>query len=377
MSCSKLKKYLINFKEEYTVNFPFITRSKKGSSFAFCLDCGLDFSIAHGGKNDISSHVKSKRHQASAKCHEENKKINSLFVPTDFSVIRAESLVTAFIVEHNLPFSCADHVGPLLRKIFPTSELAKKYGAARTKTTAIMQLMAEEGRNSIVSILQKQPFAVATDGSNDNDKLYPIVVTYFNRETSMVENNVLCMPELNGDATGRNIGNLIVENLNVRNIPLENCIALGCDNANVMIGKKNGVAAVLTEAHKEIIVMGCLCHLIDLATGRGINSLPVSVDELLVDVFYYFKKSSKRKETLKALQEVHGDVKKVLKHVETRWLSMGRCLDRILEQWEPLLKFFELENKSLEKKNARTVSQANLEAYTIPKLKKKKLLSPL
>jgi len=41
----------------------------------------------------------------------------------DLGVIRAEALFT----EHNLPLACADHTGPLFRKMFPDSTIATKY----------------------------------------------------------------------------------------------------------------------------------------------------------------------------------------------------------------------------------------------------------
>lgn len=42
------------------------------------------------------------------------------------------------------------------------------------------------------------------------------------------------MPVL-GEFTGRNIDELTIDNLVAKNIPIENCIALGCGNADVMI----------------------------------------------------------------------------------------------------------------------------------------------
>jgi hypothetical protein len=41
---------------------------------------------------------------------------------------------------------------------------------------------------------------------------------------------------------------------------------------------------------------------------------------------------------------------KILKHVATRWLSLGKCLDRLFEQWDALNIFFKQEFE-IEKKN--------------------------
>lgn len=112
---------------------------------------------------------------------------------------------------------------------------------------------------------------------------------------------------------------------------------MACGNVPVMIGLKNGVAAVLKESHENIAIVGCCCHLINLAAQEGSACLPVNVDEIL-DVFYYLEKSSKRKDKLKAFQSLHDiEANKILKHVCARWLSLGRSLKRLAEQWQPLL----------------------------------------
>lgn len=94
---------------------------------------------------------------------------------------------------------------------------------------------------------------------------------------------------------------------------------MSADNANIMICEKNGVAAVLKEAQPNLIVVGCPCHLINLAAQKGAACFPVKVYEILVDVFFYLEKSLKRKDRLKDFQRVHDiEVRKVLKHAPTR-----------------------------------------------------------
>lgn len=75
-----------------------------------------------------------------------SKIVNSCQTLTEFmpdknsqeKVINAEVLFTGYILEHNLPFEASSHAGPLFRKMFPDSEVAKKYGCSSTKTSAII-----------------------------------------------------------------------------------------------------------------------------------------------------------------------------------------------------------------------------------------------
>ena len=54
-------------------------------------------------------------------------------------MIAAEGMFSLMIAKHNLPFSVADHFSELVKNMFPDSEIAKKYGAARTKATCMIR----------------------------------------------------------------------------------------------------------------------------------------------------------------------------------------------------------------------------------------------
>ncbi|GBM59436.1 hypothetical protein AVEN_117640-1 [Araneus ventricosus] len=123
--------------------------------------------------------------------------------------------------------------------MFLDSETTKKYGCARTKTSAIIAEIGKAEKNAIICTLKKVPFSIAIDGGNKGDfKLYPLVVTFHNEETQKMESSFLSNSALKGNSTGVNIANLILNELKSNNIPLENCLALSAENASMMIGKK-------------------------------------------------------------------------------------------------------------------------------------------
>ena len=53
---AKKKKYLVKFNESWSQKFKSIQKSRKGENYALCTVCGCDFSIGHGGENDINKH---------------------------------------------------------------------------------------------------------------------------------------------------------------------------------------------------------------------------------------------------------------------------------------------------------------------------------
>ena len=60
------------------------------------------------------------------------------------------------------------------------------------------------------------------------------------------------------------------------------------------------------------------------------------------NLFWWFHHSSKRVNELESFQGwLEVDAHKILKKVDTRWLSLHACVNRILEQYAPLLSYFD------------------------------------
>ena len=107
-------------------------------------------------------------------------------------------------------------------------------------------------------------------------------------------------------------------------IPWGNCLSLGSDNAPVMTGHIKGVFAFLQKEQPEIFLSGCTLHMVHNAAKKASKHLP-PIEEALVDVFYFFEKSSDRQQRFKGTQRLYDEeMKKMVKHVSTRWLSIGK-----------------------------------------------------
>ena len=80
-----------------------------------------------------------------------------------------------------------------------------------------------------------------------------------------------------------------------------------------------------------------------------LKKLPISIDELLIDICYHFKHSSKRYSEFTAIREEFSDLaplRIILKHCTTRWLSLECCVKRLLNQWPALHAYFDREVES-------------------------------
>ena len=125
--------------------------------------------------------------------------------------------------------------------------------------------------------------------------------------------------------------NLIEAEFKAHKIPWENCLALGADNAPVMVGRDKGVYGHMSRKNPSIFMAGCVCHLIHIAAEKGAACLPLDVSQLLIDAYYYLDKSNLSSKKCSF---------SMMKHVSTRWLSIKKCLPRLIENSEHLYTFF-------------------------------------
>ncbi|PIK45330.1 hypothetical protein BSL78_17795 [Apostichopus japonicus] len=198
----------------------------------------------------------------------------------------------------------------------------------------------------IADHLRQTPFSLSTDGSSDygnEEQLYPVVVRYFDESLKKIVRVLFEIRTTKDRSTGFNIFKLVDAALTAKKIPWKNCICFSCDNASVMVGIREGVAAYVKKQNPDVFVLGCLCHRLHLAAEKGADTLPFTPVDILVKIYYYLEKSSKRHKDMKEAQAMCGTANhKILKHVCTRWLSLEHSLHRLLEQW-PLVYYFKKE----------------------------------
>ena len=116
---------------------------------------------------------------------------------------------------------------------------------------------------------------------------------------------------------------LINEEFENEDVSWKQCISFGADNAAVMQGANAGVAAFVKEFNPSVFFIGCPCHLMKIVAQNWAKALKCQLDDLILDIFYYIEKSSKRNQGIKKCQEKFGvPLKTILKHV-TWWLSLG------------------------------------------------------
>ncbi|KAK1898498.1 Protein FAM200B [Dissostichus eleginoides] len=193
--------------------------------------------------------------------------------------------------------------------------------------------------------MRENPFTLVTDGSNDTglEKMNPLTVRIF--DINKVVHLDMCTTSGRRFDTAEVIYTKINDTLQENDIPWRNCVGLSIDNAPVNTGARNSISARMLKENGSIYIHGSPCHIIhNTAKHAGQKFMEISgfdPEDLTVDVGYWFKGSTNRKGYLAEFCEFHeSEYMEMLLHISMRWLSLERCITRILRQYGPLTSYF-------------------------------------
>lgn len=139
------------------------------------------------------------------------------------------------------------------------------------------------------------------------------------------------------------------------------------DTCNVMKGSKNRVIAKLHIMQPKVIDVHCICHVVDLCVKSAAKELPMKVDDLLVDMYYLFHHSVKHVASLVEYAKFCTvEYRSVVKHCQTRWLSLGHTIKRTLQIWDPLCSYFISHSDNERAEKVRVISTILKDPLTKP-----------
>ena len=120
--------------------------------------------------------------------------------------------------------------------------------------------------------------------------------------------------------------------LTIADLDWNNVVGFSSDNCNVMIGRRNSVLSKSKEKSPHIYSVGCPSHLVNICAKAAYKELTYNPELLVIDIYYYFEKSSKRREDLKEFKDFCNVAQqRVMKHCPTRWLSPS--FTKVLEKF--------------------------------------------
>lgn len=315
----------------------------KGTTSAMCKYC-LCTLIPH--KSALIKHLQTAKHKKLVSNVETSKSISEMIKrPCEDAKKRAELKLAALIATKNLSFNLLDTLMPLLKDIFPDSEIAQKITLCRTKGQAVVkQILGPQCKETLVERL-KTPgkfFSSVIDETTDITvkKQCALSVISFNDTTNTVETNFFDLYEVES-GTGENLCTEMLNKFREQNIPLENLVGFAADTTNAMVGAHNSVFTHLKDEIPNIACVKCSAHSIHLVASKACLKLPRSIEDMLRNIGAHFSRSSQRKSRLTEIQKFFDEeIHTILSPCTTRWLSLKPCVDRVLEQKLVLIEYF-------------------------------------
>lgn len=155
---------------------------------AKCRLCCSEFTISHGGENDVKKHMKTGKHLKHVAKPTSSRSITDFYTTTKTdsgeknSVAAAETIEVYHTINHSLGYVSCDCQGKLFPKMFSDSKITEKYSCGKTKATKIVQnvLGPESKKRILVDLENHRFFSIGTDASNKGTAFFfTAIQTYY------------------------------------------------------------------------------------------------------------------------------------------------------------------------------------------------------
>ena len=193
--------------------------------------------------------------------------------------------------------------------------------------------------------VNESPFVtVLTDESTDitNHKRLVVYVQITDTESFQPSTHFVANKECL-DTTGAGIVKYIQEVMSELDVPLIKVMSMGSDGAAVMTGRNKGCTGILLWSNPHMVNVHCVAHSLALCTSQAAEAIPELKEhqQILTDLFYYFRASPKRAAKIREIQKLLEDPVLTYKELHSiRWLSYYSALQTVHRTIDSLLTYF-------------------------------------
>ncbi|XP_078693711.1 zinc finger protein 862-like [Branchiostoma floridae x Branchiostoma belcheri] len=192
-------------------------------------------------------------------------------------------------------------------------------------------------------IANSEAVSIMIDKSTDISVSKNLIVFLSLCSEGVIKTRFLKLHEVDGPANAENIYQALLTTLEERGIPVAKVCGLGTDGANVMVGRKSGLASLLKQENPLAYTTHCAAHRHSLAVSQAAANFPYlrRMQNTVGALHTYFARLGKRSQELKnVLQALEEPVLKMLELHKVRWLSFGNCIVNIRRSLRSLLELF-------------------------------------
>ncbi|XP_078043223.1 uncharacterized protein LOC144473318 [Augochlora pura] len=347
---SKKKMYTQKFKESWLsepVFAPWLARSSKSNLEARCHVCNKVFCAK---RSALVQHEKTVAHQEQMRAS--GKAVNTEMLQLlchKGNIKRAELRHVLDIVEHGKSFNSCDRYVDTIPDVHaecncscPTLQNLK---LKRTKVSALIKNVINKAIiEKVANVLRHTFFSILIGDSTDaeSSKIFAVLARYIHE--NKIHSYVLEYVGIKS-GTADNLFKCFEYALAKHNISIKNVVGISSDNTNVMVGEHPSFVTLFKERNPDVVTIPCICQKLDLIAIEACKLIPDNVNKLMHRIFNYTGQGGKRIRELEELQ-IFASRHKMLEPSKTKWLSMSKCIPRLLEQWAVLLVYFEGEKNA-------------------------------
>ena len=149
------------FTNEMQEKHPYFRKGRNDYE-AECLVCksGTYISVVPKGNGDLNTHLQSEKHHKAVRGAVASTKMTNYFITAgskcEDEITAAEGTLAFHAVKHHHSFLSMDCTSVLLKKIFPDSNVAKKFSSGRTKTKKVVtSVLAQYSIDAVLKFLKK------------------------------------------------------------------------------------------------------------------------------------------------------------------------------------------------------------------------------
>lgn len=314
---------------------------------AKCIWCDCDFSISHGGLNDVRKHANRKNHVDLMKAKMTTKSVPVCFQENRANLLNAakEATQVYHMVRHNHSFKSMACTSKLMRCVYNEKEFACSATKSMTIVTGVFEPMI---LNRLKSELEQALYVcLSTDTSSHNEiTMYPIIARYF-LPLEGIKTRLIDFSNLRSE-TGKDIFEVLKttwETWNIRekisSFCGDNC-RTNFGNVDRVHGDKNVFARLKHAIGDKLVGIGCILHILhNTPEDACLNALPFDVQHILVLIYKQFYKSTKQTKSLEqCCNELSIEFAKIKGGPKTRFLAKKRSINSVLKVYEPAQKYF-------------------------------------
>ena len=325
-----------------------------------CSYCKTNLSVKAKGVSSVKNHENTEKHKKNAAAYggqqtsfdsngtlQNVQTIKDHLTPQDL-IVRAEIIEALNSVEFNRSFQSANNDSERYKRMFPESTVAEGYSQGETKMKYNIQFgIAPYIKKKLRADCGAKPFVFLFDETTTTQvkKQYDGYVRYESSETNQIETHY-CGSLFVGHCTAKDLLDHFFHFMEDLGLDMEYLLNLGMDGPNVNKKFNKDLKKELDAKETSFIDIGsCNLHAVNNSFGKAVEMLKkegiIDLDQFAIDLHFFFKLSAARREDYEKVSEI-TDICCVymMKHIQTRWLSIEKVLVRIMQQFQNLKSYF-------------------------------------